>query len=149
MSNFSAISAQLVTLLKTIQQQGANAFVDVLPIPTLVFAGFPAATVTPADNISEYANIAQNLRTYVFDVDIYYAIGLEASNGGYQKAFSVMMVLVDSVLDALDTSNDLNNTCDMIRPVPSVWSMVQASSGDVLTARITIQCAKTVTQSNG
>lgn len=149
MSNFGGMSSRIVALLKTVQLQSAPAFADVQAVPTLVFSGWPAASVVPADNLSEYANIAQNLRTYVFDIDIYYAIGQEASLGGTTKAFTVMMDLVDAVLDALDNSNDLGGFCDMTRPVPSVWSMVQASVGDVLTARITLQCAKTVAQGNG
>lgn len=149
MSHFSDISTGIVTVLTAVQQAGAPAFADIQAIPTLQFSGFPAASVVPADNLSEYANIVQNLRTYVFDIDLYYPIGQQTGNGGYSKAFSVMMVLVDTVLDALDNSNDLNGVADFIRPVPSVWSMVQSAAGDVLTARITLQVAKTVTQSNG
>lgn len=149
MSHFSDLSTEIVNLLKTVQQEGQFAFVDVLPIPTLQFNGFPSATVTPADNLSEYANIVENFRTYVFDIDIFYFVGQQPDNGGYTSAFAIMLILVDSVLDALDNSNTLNDKADIIRPVPSVWSTVQTSGGTALTARITIQCAVTVAQNNG
>lgn len=142
------ISAQLVSLLQGIQQAGSTAFADVRPYPTIEFDGWPAVCVVPADNMSEYQSVVQNLRTYVFDLDLYYSIEQE-TNGGYSTAFSVMMVLVDTVLDALDNSNDLNNSCDILRPVPSVWGMVQTSAGTALTAKITVQCAKVVNQDNG
>jgi hypothetical protein len=151
------MSDAIVYVLGTIQLSGSNAFVDVEEYPTTEFTGVPAATVIPSDNTSDYATIVQNLRTYSFFVDIYYPIGIDA--GGYQKAFTTMRALVDAALDAFDNSNDLNlnnqygssaeTICDMLRPVPSSWAMVQSNGGDLLTARITLNCAKTVTTDNG
>lgn len=149
MGHFASLSTAIKNVLTPIQQGGAAAFVDVQTIPTLQFKGYPAVTVVPADNLSDYANVVQNLRTYVFDIDIYYDIPQQAGIGGYDKAFSVMLILVDSVLDAIDNSNDLNNTADFVRPAPSVWSIVQTSAGSALNARITVMCAVTVTQNNG
>lgn len=148
MGNMANISGALVTVLTNIQQEGAAAFADIRPYPTLQMNGWPAATVTPADNLSEYESITENFRTYVFDVDLYYQIQQD-SNGGYNTAFTTMLLLVDSVLDAIDNSNDLGNNCDIIRPAPSVWGMVQTSAGSALTAKVTVQCGKLVSQDNG
>jgi hypothetical protein len=151
------MSTAIVTLLGTLQLSSAAAFADIKEYPTVNFEGIPAVTVIPSDNISDYATITQNLRTYAFFIDIFYPV--EGGDAGVAGAFTVMRQLVDLVLYALDNSNNLNGTnqyadslssiCDMIRPVPSSWAMVQSGAGDLLSARITLQCAKTVSTDNG
>lgn len=151
------MSAAIKTVLLSVQLDSVPVFADIQEYPTTDFVGVPAATIVPSDNTSDYATNVQNMRTYAFIVDIYYPI--ESTNGGYASTFTLMRRLMDVALDAFDNSNDLNlsNTfttsadavCDFLRPVPSSWSMVETSSGDMLTARITLQCAKTVDTDNG
>ena len=151
------MSTAIVAVLEGIQVSGSSVFDDVEEYPTTNFAGIPAATVIPSDNISDYATITQNLRTYAFFVDLFYPI--QGENMSASAAFVMMRQLVDLVLYAFDNSNNLNGSnqypdslstvCDMIRPVPSSWAMVQSDVGDLLTARITLQCAKTVSTDNG
>lgn len=144
-SNFKQMTDGIVTVLTAL---GADWLADIRTYPTVQFNGWPAANVVPATSISDYQSISQNLRTYSFDIDLYYNIQ-EVDNGGYQVAFDNMRLLVDKVLDALDNSNDLNNACDFLRPMPSVWGMVETAAGSALTAKITCQCAKVVDQNNG
>jgi hypothetical protein len=144
-------------LLEAVTIDGQAVFADVAEYPTTDFAGVPAATIVPSDNTSDYATSTQNLRTYAFFVDIYYPV--ESSNGGYENTFKIMRELMDVALDAFDNSNDLNlnnkygnsysTICDFLRPVPSSWAMVETAAGDMLTSRITLQCAKTVDTDNG
>lgn len=145
MNNMSAMTNGIVNVLSAI---GTNYIADVRTYPTVEFNAWPAATVCPADNVSDYQSVSQNLRTYVFDIDLYYNIQ-QVDNGGYQMAFDVMRQIVDLVLDGIDNSNDLNNACDIVRPAPSTWGMVTTSAGTALTAKITVSCAKVVNQDNG
>lgn len=147
MSNFAPLSAAIVTVLETIQQNGANAFVDIETFPTTNFTGTPAVTVVPSDNESDYATIVQNFRYYVFYIDIY--LPIEQSGDGLSVVFNTMLTLADSCLDAFDMSNTLNGTCQILRPVPSAWSVVASNDGTMLTARITLHCGITVNTNNG
>lgn len=148
MSNMSNMSTQIVSVLTAVQQAGHPAFPTVVQYPTTNFeSGTPGVTVVPSDNTSDYATIVQNFRGYVFFVDIY--IPVEDTNGGIPTAFTTMLTLVDTCLDAIDNSNDLNNACDILRPAPSAWSLVSAGPGELLTARITLNCMKTTVTDNG
>lgn len=151
------ISTAIKNVLTQTTIEASSVYEDIKEFPTTDFNGVPAATITPSDNTSDYASIVQNMRTYAFFVDIY--IPIEGTNGGYNNAFTSMRLIVDATLDAFDNSNDLNlnnqfgssydTVCDFLRPAPSSWSMVSTDAGDMLTARITLQCAKTVDTDNG
>lgn len=154
MTNMSAAIKNVLTQL-TINTD--TIFAQIEEFPTTNFTGTPAATIIPSDNTSDYATIVQNFRTYAFFVDLF--VPVKGVGGGYADAFATMRQLVDTALDGFDNSNDLNlnNTygssydtvCDFLRPVPSTWAMVETNAGDMLTARITLQCAKTVNTDNG
>jgi hypothetical protein len=149
MNNFTDISNAIVILLQGIQQESQPAFASVFPFPSLQGTGWPIANVVPSSNLSAYESVAEDLRTYIFDIDLYYSIQ-QNTNGGYQTAFAVMQVLVDTVLDALDNSNDLGlGQVQIMLPTPSVWGMVQTSAATVLTAKITVSCKVLVPQNNG
>lgn len=151
------MSAAIKNVLESTTINSQAIFADVEEYPTTDFTGVPAATIVPSDNTSDYATSTQNMRVYAFFVDIYFPI--ESVGGGYANAFTTMRQLVDIALDAFDNSNDLNlankygssydTICDFLRPVPAAWAMVETAAGDMLTARITLQCAKTVDTDNG
>jgi hypothetical protein len=147
MGNLVNLSQAIVDVLDDIQQDGGNAFADIQDWPTTNFAGTPAATVVPSDNDSDYATNVQNLRTYVYYVDLYYPI--ETEGDGAKIAFMQMRQMLDTCLDAFDQSDLLNNTCQLLRPAPSSWSIVQSSMGTLLSARITLDCRITVITNNG
>ena len=147
MGNLTNLSSAMANVLTAVQQGGSAAFADVEQYPTTTFTGSPAATVAPSDIASDYATTVQDLRTYAFVVDLYYPI--EDTNGGVANAFTQMSTLVDTTLDAFDNSNDLNNTCQMLRPVPGSWSLIETSFGTAVTARITLKCAITTATNNG
>lgn len=148
MGHWTDFSSALVTVLQGVELESSAAFADIKTIPTVVFSGWPAATVVPTDNGAEYADITQNLRIYAFDVDLYYVIQQD-TNGGYQAAFDVMLPLVDETLDAIDNSNDLGGLADILMPAPSVWGTVEGSPGTLLRARITVQAKILTSQNNG
>lgn len=145
---FPTISTAIVSIIEAVQQEEGNAFAAVYDYPTVESTlGTPFATVVPSDSPSNYLNIAQNLRSYVFFIDIYYPI--EANDEGYQNAFANMRVLIESCLNALDNSNGLNGTSQITLPAPSNWSMTQSSIGTLLDGRIVITAKVSVPQNNG
>ena len=146
--NFSTLSAQIVATMQAIQQDGANAFAAVLPYPTVESTnGFPLCTIVPSDSPSSYLTNIQNLRSYVFFCDAYYPI--EDSYGGYENAFTNMLSLVESMLDAVDNSNGFNGTSQITVPSVGSWSMTQSSVGTLLDGRITVTCKVSVSTDNG
>jgi hypothetical protein len=145
--NFVTLSEQLVSTMQAIQQEGNPAFGAVYNYPTIESTSSPWCTVVPSDSPSTYLNVVQNLRSYVFFIDCYYPI--ETEGDGYSNAFSVMLVLVESVLDALDNSNSLNGTAQILTPMASNWSMTQSSMGTLLDGRVVATCKVSTPQSNG
>lgn len=149
MGNFVNLSTAIKTVLVGIQQNGAAAFSDIQELPTLEFSGYPAVTIAPSDTQSEYATDVQNFRTYAFAIDVFYPVEDASTVQGYAIAFDKMRYLMDLVIDAFDNSNDLNNACQILRPTPSQWQVVETSASVMLTARINLRCALTVTTNNG
>src|ERR1039458_1242576 len=101
--NFVTISEQLVATMEAVQQEGSPAFGAVYNYPTIESSSSPFITIVPSDSPSSYLTNVQNLRSYTFFLDAYYPI--ETEGDGYSNAFSIMLVLVESILDALDNSN--------------------------------------------
>src|SRR5215217_5381759 len=124
MGHLSTFSAQIKTILQALQLSGSTAFVEVLEYPTNEFSGMPAALITPAPAPSEILTVAQNLRSYGFAIDMFVGVDQEAN---WDTPFTTMRDLVDAVLDALDKSNDLNGTADILQAAPlDEWLPVEA-----------------------
>lgn len=148
MDDFDTLSAAIATVLDTVQMDSVAAFAEIDQYPTLEFGATPAATVAPSDNTSDYATNVQNLRTYVFNVDLYVPIQ-QVNNGGLATAFSTMRQLTSLTLNAFDMSNTLSGACQILVPTPSVWGTEQSSLGVLLTARIMLSAKLTVVTNNG
>jgi len=140
MSNFTTFSTQIKTVLQAVQQSGSAAFVDVLEYPSNKFTGFPSATVVPSDVQSDYATVKQNRRRYVFNVYLYYSL----ENSNQATAYTNMRILIDTVLDALDKSNDLSGNADFVTPVPMQWGVQETESGVCLVAPVNVICEKDI-----
>lgn len=148
MGHFVQLSSAIKTVLSNISDPAAT-FADIQELPSMEFSGYPAATIAPSNTESDYANIVQNLRTYAFNVDIFYPVENPESIDGYAEAFAAMRGLMDITLDAFDNSNCLDNACQILRPAPSVWLVVETGSSTMVEARITLRCALTVSTNNG
>lgn len=64
------------------------------------FEGYPALTLTPANNESAYSTTTENRRVYAFTARIYVQRGSDAAT--LAESENTMRELVDSVLDAID-----------------------------------------------
>lgn len=148
MGNLTNLSAAIKTVLQGVVI-GGEGFKDIREYPSLEFTGYPAATIAPSDNDSDYATTVENLRTYIFYVDVFYPVEDPTSSDGYANAFEQMRKLVDVTLDAFDMSNTLNNACQMLTPAPANWTVVETESSVNLSARITLNCKATVYTNNG
>lgn len=62
------------------------------------FEGYPAATVTPSDQIGDYETTTENIRTYSFIVRVFY----ETKSTGLESALDALEDIVDSVIDLFD-----------------------------------------------
>ena len=141
MGNLNTFSAKIKTVLESIELSGSTAFVDVIERATNNFSGFPSATIVPGDAPSEYATVVQNQRAYTIFIYIY--INMETTDD--DQAWSNGRELIDSVLDALDKSNDLDDTADFVRPAPMApFETDVTGTGKCLIAPVKIVCAKTV-----
>lgn len=106
--------------------------------------GYPAITVTPSDNVAQFADTRRNQRSYVFSIKCYQ----ERLKAGEQQSELIMRQLVDSVItlfDAnpfLDTVNGFGrlNGRGYCRPIPSVWKYIQSEQIDVRMAEVLLEC---------
>lgn len=144
MGHLTTLSSEIKTLLESIQLTGNDVFVDVLERASNKFTGFPSATIVPGETGSDYATTVQNERTYVFYIYIY--LSAETPDGGdTSPQWADIRNIIDLVLDALDNSDDLNNTCEFLRPVPmQPFETATSGSGAVLVAPIRLECIKTI-----
>lgn len=150
MGNLVNISSALVNVLSSIKDtDGTGLFRDLQELPTLEFSGYPAVTIAPSGVASDYATVIQNMRNYAFDVDVFYPVEDATTTAGYATAFTAMRAIMDNVLDALDNSNDLNNACQILRPTPSSWTVVETTASVMISARINLQCLITTSTNNG
>lgn len=148
MGYFVDLSTAIVTVLQGVTVNG-DTFKDIQEFPTIIFNGYPAVTVAPSDNESDYSSTVENERTYVWYIDCYYPIEDPTSANGYASAFATMRVLMDAVLDALDNSNSLNGAAQIIKPAPSVWSVQETEASVMVNGRITLRTKVTSYTNNG
>lgn len=147
MGNLVNISAAIVNVLQSVKQNNQSAFAQILTYPSVEFTGLPAATVAPSDTESDYQTIVSNLRTYTFQVDLYNT--MQFTGDGPAVAFTTMLTLVDTVLDAFDNSDSLANTTQILIPTPSAWSVIETTTGVMLSARIVLHAKMSVNSNNG
>lgn len=150
MGNLVNLSSAIAAVLGELKDTDASAlFKDIQEVPTLEFSGYPAVTVAPSDVESDYATVVQNMRTYAFAVDIYYPIADPNSVAGYAEGFAAMRGLMDNVVDAFDNSDDLHNACQILRPAPSSWQVVETAASVMVSARVHLKCLITTPTNNG
>lgn len=118
--------------------------------PWLDFDGYPAATITPSGNESDYETQGDNLRTYAYIIRLF--VNLKTVNQNTKKekvqdGYRIMRELIDSVTDLLDqdetlsgiqTSLPSDKTMIAIRPVPSAINYFDEE--EMLLGEIRVRC---------
>jgi hypothetical protein len=100
--SWQTLRPQLGTLLGTL-----DTIHEVSNAPKVKFAGYPAAHIIPSDNSADYETTTENIRTYAFNVRIFY----DTKDTSMENAFLALEEVVDSVLDLFD-QEDLKNGDD-------------------------------------
>jgi hypothetical protein len=144
MGHLAILSSRIKDVLTGVSIADEPAFVDILERASNKFSGFPSATIVPGETNSDYSTTDQNQRTYVFFIYVY--LSAEALDGSAADiAWANIRDIIDLVLDSLDRSDDLDNACEFLHPVPmQPFETAESGSGAVLVAPIRLECIKTI-----
>lgn len=112
--SFNTLRGQIKTVL-----DGISAIQEVSGTPKLKFDGYPAAIVVPSENTNAYETNSENVRTYAFDVQLFY----ETKNTGVGDAIDKLENVVDTVLDTLD-EEDQNTSRTIGQSLPAKYTFL-------------------------
>ena len=125
-----------------------NTVQDVSDYDKVVFKGFPAVTVTTADNENEFWSVAQNQRAFNFDIDIFVQISKgtqQVDDNARQSAERIMGNAVSDIIDAFDGYITFGGEADFLRAAPSAWDYMESSEGFMRHAKIKLQVVQLYT----
>ncbi len=141
---------EIVTLLKAvIDPNNAGSFLfentdstwNIYDGPQTTWTGTPAAVIIPADGPpSKFQSNYQNIRGYGFYVFI--AMDTEITN--YSQTRINMRLITDAILDAVDRSNMLNNTADIVEAMSLKWIEENNANGVNIVAPLEIVAKKLI-----
>ena len=107
--------------------EAINKIQEVKDEPGLKLSGYPGAIIYPSEDESDYETTTENLRIYVFVVDLFY----EIQSGGLANAIDALYDLADDVMDAFDQDQILSGislptryTMIGIEPTSGAWGQV-------------------------
>jgi len=113
---------------------------EVHQYPEIKFNGYPAATIVPSDNESDFETTTENQRVYAFTIRLFSQI----KGSGLEKAYGQMYNLIDEVLDEFDKDQGLSGltlptgyTMIISEALPSAVGLVAET--DLLMAMVTIR----------
>ena len=90
---------------------------DVANYDKVVFSGFPAVTVTVADNDNDFWSVGENQRAFNFNIDIYQQISKSTQSvddNARQSAERIMGNVVSEMLDAFDSFVAFGGVADFL-----------------------------------
>lgn len=128
MGRWSAIKNEIVSIL-----EGVSAIQNVSNYEKSTFSGFPAATVVPSEEESDFEATQERKRVYGFRIRIYVSIMSdqhEVSGEGLKEGERILENVTDTVINELDKPSNarLSNNADStsqkvlyLEPVPSAW----------------------------
>jgi len=115
---------------------------DVSDYDKIIFSGFPAVTVTTADNENEFWSVGENQRAFNFDIDIYVQISKSTQSvddNARQSAERIMGNVVSEMIDTFDSYVTFGGAADFLRAAPSAWDYMESSEGFMRHANIKLQ----------
>ena len=117
-----------------------TAIQEVHAYPEIKFNGYPAATIVPSENESDFETTTENTRVYAFAVRLFSQI----KGSGLEKAYGQMYNLIDEVLDEFDKDQALTGltmpdgyTLEISEALPSSVGLVAET--DLLMAMVNIR----------
>lgn len=106
MASFNSISTALVALLNTIPEIG-----EVKDYPTVEFSAWPGVCVFISGNENEFLDSQSNLVGYRFTIRT-----VDEMKTAPSATEARMRTLADLILAALDSSDDLSGSVEMLQP---------------------------------
>lgn len=101
--------------------------------------GYPAAVVTPSENLADYQSTLNDRLTFAFTVRLYYPMKDEDSQEAAELALEAAL---DEMLDIFKSRDVLGTAADWVEPVPSVWEYEERKNGVFRIATITLKATK-------
>jgi hypothetical protein len=116
---------------------------DVSDYAKIVFDGFPAVTVTMADNENGFWSTGENQRAFNFIIDIYIQISRpdqnSTDNSSLQSAERKMSNVVSEMIDSFDSFIEFDDQATYLKASPSTWDFVESGEGFLRHAVIRLQ----------
>jgi len=141
---YTKIKNQIKTIL-----DGVDKLQEVKDDPSLEFSGYPAATIIPSEQESDYETESENLRVYSFDVHLYQ----EVQAGGLSAALDTLYDLADDVFDAFDKDSTIRSlslptgyTAIAIEPVSAGWEEVPDKKLVVVNTKIRVKVSVDISE---
>ena len=149
-TNFQAIYNAIVSVLQTVTDpnnagswlfQNTDSSWNIYDGPVTEWKGTPAAIIIPSDGpASKFVSNYENMRGYGF----YIFVAMDTTLANYIASRSNMRLIVDAVLDAIDRSNMLNYSADIVEAVTLKWIEEEGSNGVNIIAPLEVKATKTV-----
>lgn len=140
----------IVSLLKTVPDptntssllfQNTDLTFNIYDGPQTQWTGTPAAIIIPADGpTSKFESNYQTIRGYGF----YVFIAMDTTLANYTSTRMNMRSITDGILDAIDRSNMLNNTADIVEAMSLKWVEEESTTGVNIVAPLEITAKKMV-----
>jgi len=118
------------------------------------FSGYPAVTVFPSGNSSDYETTAENIRTYAFQIHLFVDISAiqKDANGNnvtgqaqLKEAYRVTRSIVDQIIDKFDQDETLSGISlpagkqmVSVRPAPSAVELIPDTN--TIVSQINLEC---------
>lgn len=120
--------------------KGISKIQAVYDYPKLDFLEYPSAVIIPTTQTSVYQTMADNERTYNFDVMIFY----DVQNSGIETAIDAIDDLVDDVLDEFDTDEFLTGISlpagyTMVAVEPTAGEFIQSDNKKIVGVTILVK----------
>lgn len=123
MSNFTNIKAGLVTKISTLTDYFATGAVFNYEPSLDAIQNDPFVVIVPSENESEFESTSENMRTYAFLIRVF----VERNARGEQDADAQMALIVDAIIDALDSDTTLSVSGVIFSEAnPSSWGYVES-----------------------
>lgn len=127
MADWESIQSEIITLLETVSTVS-----EVSNYEKSSFSSFPAVTVVPADEESEFEANAERRRIYAFTIRMYQEMFSQQQElaPGLKETDRILRAVVDDVVAIFDKpvnarfSGNADSTAQkviMVEPVPSSW----------------------------
>jgi hypothetical protein len=128
--SWNTLSTQLYNLIN--DNKTTLGIQEVWDYPKLSFNGYPAVTITPSDNSSDYSSTTENLRKYAWRIRVFHetqVVGIDGALDALRPVVDATMDLIDDEMRASSRTVGVNMPTDYIfiniSAVPSAWYTVE------------------------